>query len=403
MTAGTRVRAIAALCVVALVGGLVWWQLRAHDVLRITAHFTRTVGLYPGSDVRILGVKVGTVGSVQPEGGSVRVELEVDGRYHVPARAGAAIVAPSLVSDRYVQLTPVYTGGPTMASGTDLGLDRTAAPVELDELYKTTSELAQALGPNGANAHGALSRLVDVGAANLDGTGRTLSQTLHDLSAAVQVVGENRENLFGTIGNLQTLATALANSDRQVRAFNVNLADVAGQLADERASLGVTLANLASALSQVVSFIKDNRALVKRNVTGLAQLTGILVKQRDALAEFFDLAPVGLANLNLATNPLSGTLDVRANLEYLQDPTVLCALLVSAGVRDNAACNTLARLVGGLPKIPGLNAPGDPNAIPTLPGLPSLPTAGGILSANGVRSLPGVPGLPALPGLEGGG
>ena len=62
--------------------------------------------------MRILGVAVGKVTEVTPKGDKVEVEFEFDGKYKVPADAKAAVVAPSLVSDRYVQLLPAYTGGP---------------------------------------------------------------------------------------------------------------------------------------------------------------------------------------------------------------------------------------------------------------------------------------------------
>ena len=44
----------------------------------VTAHFPRAVSIYAGSDVRILGVNVGRVTAVTPEGNSVRVEMEYD-------------------------------------------------------------------------------------------------------------------------------------------------------------------------------------------------------------------------------------------------------------------------------------------------------------------------------------
>ena len=77
----------------------------------VTAHFPRAVSVYEGTDVRILGVNVGTVTAVIPEGNSVRVEIEYDADYDVPAEANAAIVTPTLVADRFIQLGPAYTGG----------------------------------------------------------------------------------------------------------------------------------------------------------------------------------------------------------------------------------------------------------------------------------------------------
>ncbi|HEY0699571.1 MAG TPA: MlaD family protein, partial [Micromonospora sp.] len=76
---------------------------------RLTADFTRVVGIYPGSDVRVLGVRVGEVVRVVPRGGTVRVEMSYAADYDIPADARAVIVPPSVVSDRYVQLTPAYS------------------------------------------------------------------------------------------------------------------------------------------------------------------------------------------------------------------------------------------------------------------------------------------------------
>src|SRR5512145_1520727 len=64
----------------------------------VTAHFPRAVSVYVGTDVRILGVNVGKVTAVIPEGNSVRVEMEYDATYDVPADAKAAIVTPTLVA-----------------------------------------------------------------------------------------------------------------------------------------------------------------------------------------------------------------------------------------------------------------------------------------------------------------
>ena len=67
--------------------------------------------------MRILGIDVGEVTEVVPEGGRVRVEMEIQDDYDVPADAIAVVLAPSLVSDRYVQFAPVYDGGPAMEDG----------------------------------------------------------------------------------------------------------------------------------------------------------------------------------------------------------------------------------------------------------------------------------------------
>src|SRR3954471_2784526 len=138
--------------------GVYLWVSSSDKTMHVKAEFSRAVGLYTGSSVRILGVPVGKITKITPHGKSVTVDMTVDGKYKVPADAGAAIVPPSIVGDRYVQLTPAYTGGPVMTGhAAKIPLQRTEVPAELDDIYASLDQLNRALGPQGANAHGALS------------------------------------------------------------------------------------------------------------------------------------------------------------------------------------------------------------------------------------------------------
>ncbi len=141
--------------------------------MKVSALFSQAVGVYPGSDLRVLGVRVGKIDSVRPEGRQVRVAMSIDRGVAVPAGAVAVAVAPSVVADRYIQLSPAYTGGPRLADHAVIPATRTATPVEIDQLYASISRLAAALGPNGANRKGALSNVLNTGAATSAATART--------------------------------------------------------------------------------------------------------------------------------------------------------------------------------------------------------------------------------------
>jgi phospholipid/cholesterol/gamma-HCH transport system substrate-binding protein len=355
--------AVAALALSLLGGVAGCGLLGGSEHKTLTAHFARTVGLYVHSDVRVLGVRIGEVTGIHPEGASVRVDMQYDAKYKLPANAGAVVVSPSIVSDRYVQVTPVWRSGPALPSSYELSLDRTAVPVELDQIYGAIDELDVALGPNGANRNGALSRLLDVGAQNLKGNGQLLNTTLADLSKAVQTLATSRNDLFGTVDNLQIFTTTLANSDRTVRQFNTDLADVAAQLAGERQDLGTAVRELSLALGEVATFVRDNKAGLTANIRDLASITGTLVKQRTALEEFLDNSAVALGNLQLAYNPTSGTLDTRDNNSNQTSPNgLLCGLFTALG----QACPAL-------PSAPAARRPA----------VSADPTLGGILA--GVR------------------
>jgi phospholipid/cholesterol/gamma-HCH transport system substrate-binding protein len=353
---------------------------RPHEV-RVTAYFPRTVGIYPGSDVRVLGVKIGQVTSITPRGTTVRVGLEYRASQPIPADAQAAIINSSVVSDRYVQLLPVYHGGPVMRSGDVIPVGRTAVPVELDRIYQSLNTTAKALGPTGANKNGALSRLLGVSAANLQGQGAKLNQTVVDLSQAVTTLSDGRQDLFGTVRNLQVFTAALASDDSGVRAFDDSLAGVSGQLAAERRDLGAAVKNLAVALPQVAAFVRENRKALTSNVKDLQAVTQVLVKERGALAELLDVAPTALGNLVYAYNPSSGTLDTRDDAEQAQDPGgLVCALLKSVGQSGPLAdCSALRKLFASLPKLPTADA-----VTGTTPSSqPSLDrTLGGILAGH---------------------
>ncbi|MGH3342911.1 MAG: MCE family protein [Carbonactinosporaceae bacterium] len=358
-------RVLAAISVLVLVVAGAWVLRPMDDMVQVSARFPTTVSVYPGSDVRVLGIPVGTVTEVTPQGTSVRVEMEYDAEHPVPAAAKAAIVTPAIVSDRYIQLAPVYNGGPTLEDGANIPPKRTAVPVELDRIYGSLNQMTKALGPRGANRNGALSRLLDVGADNLKGQGAQMNQTFEDFSMAVDTLSSTRGDFFGSVRNLQVFTSALAESDEQVRVFNQDLADVSAQLEAEREELRAALRNLAIALAQIAEFVHNNKDILKRDLDKLTEITAILVRQQRSLEEFMDVAPTALSNLKNAYNPSSGTLDTRDNMQQTEsDPgLVLCGYLHALGERD-IPCSKLRTLFqqmhngggGGAPQL-GSEAP----------------------------------------------
>jgi phospholipid/cholesterol/gamma-HCH transport system substrate-binding protein len=354
MTTRNRLLAlVAVLGVSAMSAGCSVFGIGAPDKKHFSAEFSRAIGVYKNSDVRVLGVKIGKVTKITPQGDKVRLDMEYDASYKIPENAQAVLLAPSIVSDRYVQLTPVYQSGPTLPDHKVLKLNtgRTAEPVELDTILKNIDTLNVALGPDGANSKGALSDLIHVGAENLRGNGQRLNSTLTGLSTAVQTLANNRNDLFGTIANLQDFTTTLAQNSSIVTQFSSDLQVVADQLNGERNDLATAIKTLSVALGEVASFVKENQADLTANVANLASVTKVLVKEKAALREFLDTAPTALSNLQLAYNPSSGTLDTRDNSAAAGGPAgALCNLLAIAGQSAADCRDTLGGLIpGGLP------------------------------------------------------
>ncbi|WP_408898334.1 MCE family protein [Nocardioides sp. R1-1] len=281
----------------------------------LTADFDSAVGLYPGSDVQVLGVPVGKVTKVEPVGGKVRVTLLLDeGRKAAPG-TGAVVVAPTLVSDRYVQLTEPWVRGPALEDGDRI--TRTAVPVEIDEMYKSLADVGEALGPNGANRNGALSDFLDAIAENLDGQGASINTMLRDFAEASATVSGVDDDFFATVENLDTLNQTLLDHDAGVAGANQQLAVVSQYLSEDRENLSAAITELGKALALLEGFVKDNRGALKRSVDGLRGPTQVLVNQKKSLAEAVRTIPLALQNFINTYDPASNTLSGRGNLNEL--------------------------------------------------------------------------------------
>lgn len=297
-----------------------------------TVYFTQAKGLYVGDDVVVMGVPIGEVTAVKPEPDRVRVEVAYDGEYQIPAGAHAVLAAPSLVTVRQVALTPAYTGGPVLADGAQIPASRTRIPVEWDDIKKQLSQLAKALGPNGANKQGALNRLLETSAANLKGQGGDINQTVQSLSKAMLTLADNRSDVFGTVRNLNVFVTALARSDREVGEFNDRLATVSDVLSDNREHLGTALRSVTRALTDLRGFLKANRTSLSKTVEDLRPLTRMLAENRQKLADALHLAPHALSNLYNIYDPVAGSATGTMSAANLQAPgTMVCSSIFSLG------------------------------------------------------------------------
>jgi phospholipid/cholesterol/gamma-HCH transport system substrate-binding protein len=352
------------LIVVAVLVAAAFTWLGGSETKTLTAHFPRTVSIYEGSDVRVLGVPIGQVDTVTPSGTDVVVTMSYDAKVKIPADAAAVIVSPSIVGDRFIQLTPVYTGGEVMKSGATLDADSTGVPLELDQIYQSLDDLTVALGPDGANAKGALTDLLETTAANFGGQGAKFHQTIQDFSKLTGSLDDNKEELFGSAQALEGFIHTLANNDKTVRRFNRSLASVSTMLSGERDELSASLRHLAVAMQQVSGFVQENRELLGSNIKGLNRVAKVLVKQRDALDEVLSAAPVALNNLALTYNPQAGTLDTRANLQMIGDQitsdpaTFLCGIVNQAN-KPGDVCDVIKDVLGKLPAAPRAGAFGD--------------------------------------------
>lgn len=314
------VRGLLAVALVALLLGAVYvvWPTRAAH--RVVAYFPTAVGLYPGDDVRVVGVPVGTIDAIEPRARDVKVTMTIDDGVRLPADARAIVIAPNLVSARSVQLTPAYTEGPELADGAEIGLDRTGVPVEWDEVKEQLTALSAQLGPQQGSVQGPLAEFVNQAADTFDGNGDSFRRALRELSATAGRLGDSRTDLFGTVRNLQVLVDALSNSNEQIVQFSNHVASVSQVLADSSKDLDQTLGTLNQALSDVKGLLNDNNSALIGQVNKLTDFTNILTEHSDDIEQALHITPNGLANFYNIYNPAQGTVGGLLSLPNFANP-----------------------------------------------------------------------------------
>ncbi|WP_245568207.1 MCE family protein [Nocardia jiangxiensis] len=329
-----RLGAVVLVAVLAVTG---WYVHSLLTRITVTAYFTNTDGLYQGDDVLLLGLKIGRIDHIEPDGRRMKVEFHYDSSVAIPRDAKAVILSPSLVSSRAIQLTPAYTGGPRLTDGATIDISRTAVPVEWDDFRKQLERLAQSLGPTGSQPAGPLGSFINSAADALKGNGNRLNATITQLSDAMNTIAGSRNDLFSTIRNLQVFVSALAASDQQIVQINGHLAAVSQVLVDSDTQLSTALSDLDSVTGDIQQFVADNRDRLQHSVDRLASVTTMLNDNKTTVEQILHVAPNALGNFYNIYQPAQGALTGILTVPNMQNPVQFICGAIQAASQLGAA------------------------------------------------------------------
>lgn len=297
----------------------------------VVAYFDNSTGVFAGDDVRIRGVPVGKILQVEPEPLRSKISFWVDRKYKIPANAKAAILSPQLVTGRAIQLTPPYTDGPTMADGAVIPQDRTAVPVEWDDLRAQLQRLTELLKPTQPGGVSTLGALINTAADNLRGQGTTIRDTIIKLSQAVSALGDHSKDIFSTVRNLSTLVSALHDSADLLEQLNHNLAAVSSLIADDPDKVAHAADDLNAVVADVQSFAADNREAIGTATDRLTSITNTLVGSLDDIKQTLHISPTVLQNFNNIFEPANGALTgALAGTDMANPLAFLCGAIQAA-------------------------------------------------------------------------
>lgn len=298
---------------------------------RFTAYFDNTNGLFVGDEIRILGVPVGEIDRIDVEPQQVRVSFWIDDANSVPADAKAVILAPSLVTARAIQLTPAYTGGPVLEDNAAIPRERTAVPVEWDDVRVQLQRFTEMLQPTEPGGVSTLGSVVNTAADNLRGRGASIRDTLIKLSQATSALGDHSSDLFSTLRNLSLLVTALQGSSDLMEQLNRNLASVTGALTDDPDEIGAAVRSVGDVSRDVASFVADNRESLGTTTDKLGSVSQALTDSLDDVKQLLHISPTVLQNFINIYQPAQGTLSGALSTNNFSDPiSFLCGAIQAA-------------------------------------------------------------------------
>jgi virulence factor Mce-like protein len=303
----------------------------------ITAYFSSATGIYPGDDVRIAGIKVGSVIAIQPKGTRAELTMRVDHGVPIPADVKAVIVAPNLGAARYAQLTPAYdSSGPTLPDGAVIPIERTAVPVEWDDVKAQLTRLATELGPTTDVSGTSMKHFIDSAANALGDNGAKLRQTIAQLAGVGRVLANGSGNIVETIENLQIFVTALRDSGQQIVQFQDRLATLSSVLNDSRSNLDAALKDLSVAVGDVQHFVARNRDQVPEQIHRLANVTQNLADHSMDLQNILHVAPNAFANGYNIYNPDTGSVSGAFVLNNFANPVHFFCAAIGSLANDTA-------------------------------------------------------------------
>ena len=310
-----------------------WWTTVGRNTY--VAYFANTNGLYTGDDIRILGVAVGAVEKIEPQPTGAKVTFSVDSQYSLPADVKAAILSPSLVSARAIQLVPAYSSGPKLADGAIIPMQRTAVPVEWDDFRQQLEKLTDSLQPAGPDGTSAVGEFINSAADNLRGQGDTAHDTVIKLSKAMSALGDHSKDIFSTVRNIALLVSALSSSSDLLAAFNTNMASITTALSSTPNNVADATRSLDVAVKDLRGFVAENRDGLGATVDHLNAITTALNDSKGDIKQVLHIAPTVFQNFTNIYDPAQSAITgILAPVNFADTVQFLCGAIQSAARKN---------------------------------------------------------------------
>lgn len=266
--------------------GLTVANVHLGETSTYTAVFTDATGLNTGDDVRISGVRVGTVTTIAVADRTyAKVGFEVEARRRLPASATATIRYRNLLGQRYLALGADLGDPQSLRPGDTIPVGRTAPALNLTVLFDGFRPLFQALNPQDVNT--LATDIVQV----LQGEGGTIDDLLSHTASLTSTVAAKDQAIGRTIDNLNAVLDTVNEHGGQLSGLITQLQQLVSGLAAERGTLGDAIAGTGDLTNATAGLLADARPALRQDVDGLAALAQNLSDSSDLVEHFVQFLP----------------------------------------------------------------------------------------------------------------
>ncbi|QKE83821.1 MlaD family protein [Arthrobacter sp. NEB 688] len=265
------------------------------DKATYRAVFTDVTGLNSGQDVRIAGVRVGTVQDIRvaKDRVSAEVTFEVLRSSTLTQGTAATIKYRNLVGERYVALTQEPGDATPLPEGGTIPLGRTHPALDLTVLFNGFKPLFAALSPQDVNELSA--QVISV----LQGEGGDVNSLLGQTASLTQALADRDAVIGRTIDNLNTVLGTVESNDTAFADLLTQLQRFVSGLAQDRKAIGDSLTNINALTGDTASLLQAARPDLKSDIANLGDLAGTLNEPQNTqeFERFIAQAPTKISTI----------------------------------------------------------------------------------------------------------
>jgi phospholipid/cholesterol/gamma-HCH transport system substrate-binding protein len=239
------------------------------------AQFSDTGQLARGDKVRIAGVEVGQVRSIDIQGDKIVIGYSLGGK-QIGTDSRAAIRTDTILGRKDLEIQP--RGSRTLRPNAVLPVEQTTTPYQIYDAFTDVTKAAAGWDVE------SVKRSLDVLAQTIDQTYPHLSDALRGVERFSDTIGKRDEQIKTLLGNANKVATVLGDRGGQIDDLLVNAQTLLAAVNERGRAIDRFLQHLAAVSEQITGFIKDNPNL-SHVLEQLKTITDLLVQRKGDLSD----------------------------------------------------------------------------------------------------------------------